>query len=77
MECPAPVAIAVYGLCLPRSLVTYLVGTVHVVLVVNVGLRKAILMGMLPSIPGDTLRVLAAALLYWKSNRRLNQVFLR
>jgi biotin transport system substrate-specific component len=59
------------------SLIIYLLGALHLALVVNVGLRKAVLMGVLPFIPGDTLKLLAAALLYWKFNRRLNQVFLR
>lgn len=59
------------------SLVIYLLGTLHLALVVNVGFRKAIFMGVLPFIPGDTLKLLAAALLYWKFNRRLSQAFLR
>jgi biotin transport system substrate-specific component len=59
------------------SLVIYLLGALHLALVVNVELRKAIFMGVLPFIPGDTLKLLAASLLYWKLNRRLKQVFLR
>jgi biotin transport system substrate-specific component len=84
LERPAPVAkqeglsfIGVLPVMAFASLVIYLVGTLHLALVVNVGLRKAIFMGILPFIPGDTLKVQAAALLYWKFNRRLNQVFLR
>ncbi len=59
------------------SLVIYLLGTVHLALVVNVGLRKAIFMGVLPFIPGDTLKVLAAAVLYWRFNGRLSKLFPR
>ncbi|UCD70867.1 MAG: biotin transporter BioY [Syntrophobacterales bacterium] len=59
------------------SLVIYLLGALHLALVVNVGFRKAIFMGVLPFIPGDTLKLLAAALLYWRFNGRLNQVFPR
>jgi len=59
------------------SLIIYLLGTLHLALVINVGFRKAISMGVLPFIPGDTLKLLAAALLYWRFNRRLNHIFLR
>ena len=57
------------------SLVIYLLGTLHLALVVNVGFRKAISMGVLPFIAGDTLKLLAAALLYWRFNGRLNKLF--
>jgi biotin transport system substrate-specific component len=59
------------------SLVIYLLGTLHLALVVNVGLRKAISMGVLPFIPGDTLKVLAAAVLYWRFSGRLSKLFPR
>ena len=59
------------------SLVIYLLGTLHLALVVNVGFRKAISMGVLPFIAGDTLKLLAAALLYWRFNGRLNKLFPR
>lgn len=53
-------------------LVIYLLGALHLALVVNVGFRRAIFMGVFPFIPGDALKLLAAALCYWKFNRRLN-----
>jgi biotin transport system substrate-specific component len=59
------------------SLVIYLLGALHLALFVNAGLRKAILMGVLPFIPGDTLKLLVAAVLYWRFSRRLNKLFPR
>jgi len=59
------------------SLVIYLLGALHLALVVNTGLRKAILMGVLPFISGDTLKLLVAAVLYWRFSGRLNKLFPR
>jgi len=57
------------------SLSIYLLGMVQLALVTQCGIKGALYMGVLPFIPGDTLKLLAAALLYRKFEGRFKIIF--
>lgn len=59
------------------SLVIYLLGTIHLALVVHLGIKKTLLLGVIPFLSGDTLKLLAAASLYCKLQGRAGQIFPR
>ena len=59
------------------SLIIYLLGAIQLALVVHLGVRKALLLGVAPFLPGDTLKLLAAASLYHKLQERFSQIFPR
>lgn len=59
------------------SLVIYLLGAIHLALFAHLGVKKAFLLGVVPFIPGDTLKLFAAASLYHKLQERAGKIFPR
>lgn len=59
------------------SLIIYLLGAIQLALFAHLGVRKALLLGVVPFLPGDTLKLFAAASLYYKLQERASQIFLR
>ena len=59
------------------SLIIYLLGAIHLALFAHLGVKKALLLGVFPFIPGDILKLLAASSLYCKLQERAGQIFPR
>jgi len=59
------------------SLIIYLLGAIHLALFVHLGVRKALLLGVVPFFPGDILKLFAASALYYKLQERAGQIFPR
>ncbi len=57
------------------SCAIYLLGTLHLALVTGCGIEKAIYMGVLPFIPGDMLKLIGAASVYYKCQTRWREIF--
>ncbi len=59
------------------SLIILLLGAIHLALVLHLGIGKAFLLGILPFLPGDILKLFAAASIYCKLQDRAGQIFPR
>jgi len=56
------------------SAVIYLVGSFHLALLAGVTAKQALFMGVLPFVPGDVAKMLAASLICWKFSARLDRI---
>ena len=56
--------LVVLGSMALASVIIYLLGATHLAVVVGLGPRQAIALGVLPFLIGDTLKIVAAAALY-------------
>jgi biotin transport system substrate-specific component len=56
-------------------MVIYLLGIVHLAFVLHCSIPRAVLLGMMPFITGDALKVIAAATIYSRSQRRFREIF--
>lgn len=59
------------------SLIIYLLGAIHLALFAHLGVKKALLLGVVPFLPGDILKLFAAASLYCKLQDRASHIFPR
>ncbi len=59
------------------SLIIYLLGAIQLALFAHLGVRKALFLGVVPFIPGDALKLFAAASLYYKLQHRASHIFPR
>ena len=59
------------------SLLIYLPGAIQLALITQLGFKKALLAGVIPFLPGDILKLLAASGLYYRLQERRNQIFAR
>ncbi len=57
------------------SLVIYFLGALQLAVVTGCGIKKAILMGILPFIPGDSVKVIVAAFIYNRGKKRFDAIF--
>ncbi|MCK4648631.1 biotin transporter BioY, partial [bacterium] len=59
------------------SLIIYFLGAIHLALFAHLGVKKALLLGVVPFLPGDILKLFAASSLYYKLQERAGQIFPR
>jgi len=64
----------VFSLCL-GSVALYLLGIIHLMLVTKVNVSEAVYMGFLPFVPGLILKMIFAALFFWKFKHRIRNIF--
>lgn len=57
------------------SVVIYLLGTGWLAFVLRCSIKHAVLLGVVPFIPGDALKLIAAASVYSRSQRRFREIF--
>ena len=57
------------------STVIYLLGAIQLAFVLHCSIQKAVLLGVVPFIPGDALKLIAAASVYLRSQRRFREIF--
>ncbi len=57
------------------SLIIYVLGAVWLNFIVKIGISKAILLGVLPFVPGDIIKLLAAASVYHSIQSRTRQIY--
>ena len=57
------------------SSIIYLLGAFQLAFVVHCGAKKAFLLGVLPFIPGDFLKLIAACYIYRKLEMRISRIF--
>ncbi len=57
------------------TLIIYLFGVLQLGLFLGNGFKKAVLIGVLPFIPGDIIKFLTVSLIYYKFQARFNQLF--
>lgn len=60
---------------LAGSLIIYIFGVTRLAFFLNVGFQKALALGMLPFIPGDIIKLLAAALIYKGIEKRVRAIY--
>ena len=59
------------------SLIIYFLGAIQLALFAHLGVKKALLLGVVPFLPGDILKLFAAASLYCKLRNRVGRIFPR
>jgi len=57
------------------TLVIYLFGVLQLGLFLGAGFKRAVLIGVLPFIPGDIIKLLTASVIYYKFQARFTQLF--
>jgi biotin transport system substrate-specific component len=57
------------------ELILFSLGVVWLALILKVGIYKAIFLGLLPFIPGDTVKLLAAATVYYEIQGRAREIY--
>jgi biotin transport system substrate-specific component len=61
---------------LSGSVLIYSLGCLQLALITQCGLKKALLLGILPFIPGDFLKLLGAAFVYKRFGKRFQKIFM-
>lgn len=54
----------------------YFLGIMQLILLTKVSFIKAFYLGILPFLPGDSLKIISASLIFWKFRNRLKEIFL-